>query len=52
MEVADAVGRLMKGKPVDVHFDLGEHGAARVFMTDVKRFGLQSHLYEDGSNAW
>ena len=51
-EAADAVGRLMKGKSVEVHFDLGEEAAAKAFMSDLRRFGRESQFYGDNLNAW
>lgn len=42
-----AVRRLMKGRPVDVSFDLGEDQAAEVFIRNAEALGLEAKLHRD-----
>ena len=47
-----AVRRLVKGKFVDVSFDLGEDQAARAFVRNAEALGLEAKLHRDESLSW
>ncbi len=47
-----AVRRLMKGRLVDVSFDLGEDEAARAFMRNAEALGLDAKLHHEEPLSW
>src|SRR5438034_6400794 len=47
-----AVRRLMKGKFVDISFDVGEDTAAKAFLKKVEAFGFDVKLYQDEPLSW
>ncbi|MBI4479792.1 MAG: hypothetical protein HY651_07185 [Acidobacteria bacterium] len=51
-EVSAAVARLLKGKPVDVYFDVGEDKSANAFVRKVAPFGLIAELHDDAKVSW
>ncbi|MDD5541944.1 MAG: hypothetical protein PHX83_02100 [Acidobacteriia bacterium] len=51
VEAKESIDRLMKGRPIDAFFDLGEDRAAKLFVSKLRGFGLEAEV-EDEKRKW